>query len=320
MEDGTYEYDCMTGAMELIYASNTDKNNKTEEEELEEMAERLDERMEYYQKRVNTAMHCLFLCRSQQKVAAKLPKQSEKKASHFETFSQTLLVDQADEATPNNQTLKWKEQKEETESRTCFLGDVKHDVESYIELVEHNLLAMQEFSERYFQKSKVSLGILASKPPDQIQETLENLLQVTQKWAKKKIAYFDMYTSIFQKIPMEKAVERIRGKYGSIAKLKEEISQAMTPANLLTYTVAGLGPLGTVCVVLGWTIGFSNPIGIAVIAGAAVALWSSLERTKGKRIRAITEYILSNFKTQFDTLGGKFLQHSGKHREKHRRF
>lgn len=177
---------------------------------------------------------------------------------------------------------------------------------------------MWEFAGRYFQKVEVALSGLQleiyqeNKSISEVQKEMDEILSVTKDWTERTVAYFQRYEVIFTKIPLEKAVERIREKYGSIKKLQKEIKRALTPANLAAGLIGGLGPAGTAAVVLVCTIGFSNPIGIGVMVGTAVlglflcgGLYLYNKHTKTQKMQEVEKLqrTLDKFSTQFDQLG-----------------
>ena len=244
------------------------------------------------------------------------------KKAHKDAFAEWLMLCSSQQSVRKDSHLEeipLQEFKKE-ESRQGLLQDVKDDIIDYVKLTHKNITAMKEFSNRFFQKVESSLSALIleiyqdEKGAITIENELNDLLSVTKEWTTKSVIYFESYEKVFRTIPMEKAIERIRAKYGSMAQLRQEIGQALTPSNIFQYTAAGLGPIATASVVLGCTIGFANPIGICVVVGMVVlgalicgGLYMWNKRTKKKKVEELErlQTILNKFANQFETLGSK---------------
>lgn len=200
-----------------------------------------------------------------------------------------------------------------------LLSDVKEDMLDYMKVTHGNITAMWEFARRFYQKLQSSLSVLQleiyqeNKSPIQIEKELDDLGTVTKEWTKKSICYFQTYESIFHNIPMEKAIERIRSKYGSMKKLRQQIGSALTPGNLLSYATGGFGPLAITVAILSSTIGCFTPVGIGLLMGATILgllicggiCVCRRRRKKRKMELERLQAILDRFTNQFNSLGSK---------------
>jgi len=291
-----YEGDYISGSIledrELGYLDNV-------ENKLHHLAKDLESQLADSESRVRKAhkdvyAEWLMLCGSQQQLIRK------------ETSHSSNLID-----------IPLKDVQKDTRG---LLQDVKEDIIDYVSMTHKNITAMKEFSSRFFQKVESSLSSLQleiyqdEKGSTTIENELNDLSSVTKEWTTKTITYFKNYEKVFRTIPMEKAIERIRAKYGSMAQLRAEIGQALTPSNLFQYTVGGFGPLGTSCIILACTIGFSNPIGIGVVIGSAIlgalicgGIYLYHKHTKNQKIQELErlQAILNRFSSQFESLGNK---------------